>query len=337
MRFAANRDRLVRSCAETGRLNATGHDVLRRVTARHQHTSEALDAYVAEYPDVAARPLHGAVVITGLPRTGTTLLHNLLALDPSFRALRVWEGLSPLPDGDRVARAQRWLDAFYALVPEFRTIHPATATGPEECDVLLQNAFASQHFDDMFDAREYSAWLATAPLTEEYEHYAMQLRVLSSPAGDPWLLKSPGHLGHLDALLTVLPDCSVILCHRDPREAVASWASLIHTLRGAYSDTADAEAVGAEALARATTATARAQQARTSSFVDVDYRRLVAAPVGAVHELYEHLGRPLDPAVAKAIDEWVDAHPAGRHDYDLARFGLTADAVDAAFAPYRLS
>lgn len=85
--------------------------------------------------------------------------------------------------------------AFYNLVPEFRTIHPATPDGPEECDALLQNSFASQHFDDMFDARDYSAWLATAGLDEEYRHYALQLRVLtaSSPTDTTWALKSPSH------------------------------------------------------------------------------------------------------------------------------------------------
>ena len=336
--FRDNLALLVDSCRD---LNATGQLVLEKAAARHLRNLGDLQAYVSAHPEVTERPLDGAVVVTGLPRTGTTLLHNLLALDPAHRVLRFWEALHPAPDGPSPqqlqAQAERWLAGFYRLVPGFRAIHGATPTGPEECDALLQNSFASQHFDDMFDAPEYSAWLAAAPLTEEYAHYALQLKVLTS-AGTRWALKSPSHLGHLDALAGALPGVTVVLCHRHPHEAVASYASLIHTLRRAYSDRVSPAVVGHQALTRTATAMRRALHVRDQlHVVDVDYRELVRDPVATVAGIYRSVGRTLEPEVEAQVAAWAADHPQhqhGRHRYDLAGFGLTGEEVDAAFGPY---
>ena len=347
--FLATLELLVGSCQRTAALNATGRRVLHKAAVRHLRNLWYVHAFLEAHPDVATRPLEAPVVVTGLPRTGTTLLHNLLACDPAHRVLRFWEALHPVPPEaggpsaeELQAQAERWLEAFYRLVPEFRAIHGATATGPEECDALLQNTFASQHFDDMFDAHDYSAWLARATLEEEYRHYSVQLRVLSG-GGAPttWALKSPGHLGHLDALLAALPGCTVVVCHRHPHRAVASYASLVHALRRAYSDAASAEVVGRQALGRAATAVQRALDVRgtapSSAFVDVSYRELVDDPVSVVGAVYERRGRHLDPRTEDRMRRWALENPQhghGPHRYDLARFGLTAADVDGAFAPY---
>jgi hypothetical protein len=343
---------LVESCRRTAALNATGATVLRKAALRRLRNLMALETHVGANPHVESVSLGTPLVVTGLPRTGTTLLHNLLALDPAHRVLRLWEALSPVPPADggpaptpaeQRARAARWLEAFYAMVPEFRAIHGATPDGPEECDALLQNSFASQHFDDMFDARDYSAWLATAPLHGEYAHFARQLRVLaaSTPPGTTWALKSPSHLGHLDALRGALPGVVVVQCHRHPRQAVASYASLIRALRRPYSDGARLEVIGRQALERAATAMTRAMAVRDEAadraFVDVSYPQLAADPVGAARGLYEQLGRSLDPETEAAMRRWVgenSQHKQGVHSYDLAGFGLADEDVDAAFAGY---
>jgi len=353
--FADTLELLVDSCRATGGLNAIGAQVLHKAAVRHLRNLRELQAHVDDHPEIAGRRIDSPVVVTGLPRTGTTLLHNLLALDPVHRVLRFWEALHPIPPSHGgpsaetlQAQAERWLDGFHRLVPTFRAIHRATATGPEECDALLQNSFASQHFDDMFDAERYSAWLATAPLRLEYQHYALQLRVLSPVPGATsttsprtWALKSPSHLGHLDALLDALPGATVVICHRHPRQAVASYASLIQTLRRAYGDAASPAAIGRQALARAATAMQRALDVRDateeSGFVDVPYPVLVHDPVAAMRAVYEGLGRPAGAEVEERVRHWALANPQhqhGPHRYDLGRFGLTDAAVDAAFSPY---
>ncbi len=345
--FTDTLELLVRSSLQTGALNATGMTVLHKAAVRHLRNLRYLEAYVDAHPEVARRPLGAPVVVTGLPRTGTTLLHNLLALDPSHRVLRFWEALHPIPPGAGgpeadalVAQAERWLDGFYRLVPEFQAIHRASPTGPEECDALLQNTFASQHFDDMFDAREYSHWLAHAPLKEEYALYALQLRVLSED-GTTWALKSPSHLGHLDALLEALPGVTVVVCHRSPHQAVASYASLISALRRAYSDDVSADVVGRQALERGTVAMRRAMEVRAApgdaAFVDVSYTELVRDPISVVRDVYQRWGRPLPSGAEEQMRQRARGNPRhehGAHRYDLARFGLTASDVDAAFAGY---
>ena len=345
--FGRTLELLVDSCRRTAALNATGRQVLHKVAVRHLRNLRYLQTFVDAHPEVGARRLEAPVVVTGLPRTGTTLLHNLLACDPDHRVLRFWEALHPVPPGAGgppaealQAQAERWLESFYRLVPEFRAIHGATATGPEECDALLQNTFASQHFDDMFDAREYSEWLAHAPLADEYAHYALQLRALSSD-GTTWALKSPSHLGHLDALMAALPGVTVVVCHRHPHRAVASYASLVHALRRAYSDDVSPEVVGRQAMDRGAVAMRRATEVRSAAgdaaFVDVDYRDLVRDPISVVAGVYEQRGRRLRPEAEERMRQWLVANPQhkhGAHRYDLAGFGLTASEVDAAFAGY---
>ena len=347
--FLRTLELLVDSCRRTAALNATGRQVLHKAAVRHLRNLRYVQDHVEAHPDVVHRPLDRPLVVTGLPRTGTTLLHNLLACDPAYRVLRFWEALHPVPPGAGgppaevlQAQAERWLEGFYRLVPAFRAIHGATPTGPEECDALLQNTFASQHFDDMFDARDYSAWLAGAPLAEEYRHYALQLRVLSGEGPAPaWALKSPSHLGHLDALLAALPGCTVVVCHRDPHQAVASYASLVHTLRRAYSDEVSPAVVGRQALDRAAMAVDRALDVRAAApgdaFVDVAYRQLVDDPIAAVRAIYDRRGQPLTAGAEAGMRRWIAGNPQhrhGAHRYDLARFGLTGDEVEAAFARY---
>ena len=339
---------LLASCREANTLTALGWRVLRNSGISHLRNRLMVQAFLRAHPRVAQEPPRGAIVITGLPRTGTTVLHNLFALDPRNRFLRLWEALRPLPAASiaeraaRIERARSWLQRFYEIVPGFQTIHPLAPEGPEECDALLQNSFVSQHFSDMFDAPEYSDWLLGADLTREYSHYALQLRVLAS--GDreraPWVLKSQLHLGHLDALLQALPDALIVHCHREPLEAVASYASLMSALRRAYTVEVSSRAVGRQALQRCATALSGALAVRESeggpAVVDVSYHEIVRDPVSVVRRIYRRAGRSLSEDGEARMRQWVALNPKdrhGEHRYSPADFGLTRRDVDDAFAP----
>ncbi|CAN5125628.1 sulfotransferase [soil metagenome] len=359
--FTEAAELLVESCVATADLNAVGERVLRSVVVRHLANRLMVNAHVRAHPDVAARSLGSPLVITGLPRTGTTLLHNLLALDANNRVLRFWQALRPVPpdpasgesEADLVAQAAMWLERLYEIVPTFRAIHGATAEGPEECDALLQNEFASQHFDDMFNAVTYSAWLATADLRRQYASYTLQLRVLTEPSTKPvghdtnagagggrWVLKSPSHLGHLDALLAACPEATIVHCHRHPNEAVPSYASLVFSLRRAYSDRASPAVIGAQALERCQTALNRALQVRAgheARFADVAYSRLMGEPIAAVHDLYARQGWTFPDGFEADMARWLSDHPQhehGPHRYRGEGFGLTTVAIAAAMAAY---
>jgi hypothetical protein len=344
--FTSTLELLLGSCRVTGALNAVGETVLHKVVVRHLRNRLYLQAFVSAQPGRARSAVEAPLVITGLPRTGTTLLHNLLALDPAHRVLRFWEALHPVPpDPSRgtseeglVAAAEAWLERLYSLTPRFRAIHGATARGPEECDALLQNSFASQHFDDMFRAESYSAWLNSSPLGDEYAYYARQLAVLTRPedAGRRWVLKSPSHLGYLATLRSVLPGTVVVHCHRDPCQAVASYASLVLAVREPNSDDVSPAEVGRHALRRSAVAMDRALAARDAAggegFVDVAYADLVADPLATVRDLYRRIGAALDDRTTEAMGTWMAENPRhrhGTHRYTLEQFGLTpADVLD---------
>jgi hypothetical protein len=341
---------LLESCRATAALTPAGWALVRKVALRHLRNQLYLQSHLSSGGG-AGPAVTAPVVITGLPRTGTTLLHNVLALDPGNRVLRFWEGLHPIPvdedatRGALVDQAQRWLDRLYALTPEFRRIHFSTADGPEECDALLQNAFASQHFDDMFHAADYSAWLNGAELTAEYGYFAQQLQALSRGAGPPprWVLKSPGHLGYLDTVLRTFPGALIVHCHRDPLEAVASYASLVQAVRAPHTERLSMEVIGRHVLARSANAVDRAmtvREQRDGQFFDVGYRSLVEDPMSVVRRLYDRMGRCLDAEAEATMAVWLQENPQhkhGRHHYELARYGLTAEAIERRLGAYRRS
>lgn len=344
---------LMESCRRTAALNPLGAKVLDKVVVRHLINGLRLADHRQRHPALGATTPTVALVITGLPRTGTTLLHKLVALDPGYRVVRLWEAINPVPPEpagagwqvERLAAAEAWLERYLELVPEMRTIHSLAADGPEECDALLQNVFASQHLDDMFDARDYSQWLYGADLGAEYASHAIQLRVLEGPAGDhagrPWMLKSPSHLAHLGALMATYPGALVVQCHRDPTQAVPSWASLVRAVRRPYTDELVPEVVGDQCLQRSARASERAlavrDQVDEERFFDVAYRSLVEDPVAVVAAIHERMGSRLEAEVEVRMRAWVTDNPQhkhGRHRYDPGRFGLDDTRVQQALAPY---
>lgn len=351
LRFVEPLALLLDSCRSTDALGPQGRQVLRQVVLRHLGTRLAIRARVRARPREGDRPLGCPLVITGLPRTGTTLLHNLLAQDPHHRVLRLWEALWPAPDPDHdhpdrprlQQKAQRWLDGFHDRVPAFRAIHPQAADGPEECDTLLQRAFASQHLEDMFDAPAYAHWRHHGDLSAAYDDHTLQLRLLSSELCDRrWVLKSPGHVSHLGTLRAALPGARVLHCHRDPTEAVPSYASLIRAVREPNTRTLSLREVGDQALERCRWDMERAMAARAAdgdgeAFLDVAYGALTADPIGTVQWIYDWLPARLDGSVVDAMRAWLAAHPRDRHGvhrYEPADFGLPPDRVRATLAGY---
>lgn len=342
---------LLIEAALAGPISDNGRAVLRSVVLRHLRNGLELRSALAADPALVRVRVREPVLITGLPRTGTTVVQSLLALDPRHRFLRLWEALRPAAPGPlddaaeglAIAAAERWLDRFYASAPAMRAIHPLSATGPEECDALLQNAFASQHFDDMFDADGYSRWLYAQDLDFAYEDYALQLRLLSvrGPDHQRWVLKAPSHLAHLGGLLRALPDVRIIHCHRNPVNSVASFASLIAAVRRPNVERLEPRRIGAQALARcqaaATRALAARDRCRPDRFLDVSFDQLVADPVGCLSGIYEWLDGHLDPSLQAPMRDWLASHPrgsGGEHVYDGGAFGLDATSTTAALAPY---
>jgi hypothetical protein len=302
------------------------------------------------YPEHASTPITRPVFITGLPRTGTTALHRLLAADPANQGLELWLTEMPQPRPPRAtwpgnpvfAALQEGFRQHHRDHPEFRGVHDASAEQVEECWRLLRQSMTSVSFECLAYLPTYSRWLRGQDWHAAYRRHRRNLQLIGMPdAHRRWVLKNPSHLFALPALLATYPDALVVQTHRDPRTCIASVCSLNAQASAGWSEVFRAEVVGrtqlelwADGLRRFTADRACRDPAQ---FVDVQYDDFVADPVGTVAAIYARLGSPLRDATraAMAAAQRRDA-PQSRpaHRYDLADFGLTGAAVDERFADY---
>ncbi len=305
------------------------------------------------HPEIRERPLAPLVVIAGLQRTGTTLLQRLLSVDPEVRHLASWEALNPAPsDVDRppadrardlrIRTAKLAERALAYMAPSFFAIHPVEALAPEEDVLLLDLSFLSTVPEATYHVPSFAAWLETQDHRAAYRELATTLAVLEwQHRGSRWVLKTPHHLEHLDALLEVFPTATIVQTHRDPTRVVASFCSMIAHGRGVMSDAVDPVEVGRHWLRKMERMVTRAMEARAHSdperFIDVLYSDLMSDPLSAVRRVYERLGVTLPDETRALMRGWLQDHPQhrhGKHRYQLADFGLDKAQVARAFQSY---
>jgi hypothetical protein len=302
------------------------------------------------HPEILGRKIERPMFLTGLPRSGTSALFNLLAADPAARPLLLWEGIFPDPNWDL---APGELDPRYKAMkamseqtrkknPEFTKAHFADADTPEECVLLHAFGLDGGQLGYELMLEPYASWFAGHDLRPLYRYQADLLRLLDwQRPGERWLLKTPSHLWALDALVETFPDCAIVWNHRDPAACIASISSMIWMIiRDRVAITA--EELGprilahyADSMDRALAVRARLDPAR---FADVDYDALVADNLAAARSIYEHFGLPFEGRARAAMEGHAASHPKdkhGKHEYDLATYGLTREQVDARFASYR--
>ena len=353
MTFLEGLNRLVHSLVTEARLNLLGRIVARESIVSHLANRLRLEQDRRRYPDLAAQQIHRPLVITGLPRSGSTLLHGLLAQDPANRVPQTWEMLapSPPPDGEtyefdpRIAITESHLRWFERLVPEFKKIHPLGARLPEECVVILSHSFLSSQFCSMYVVPSYQRWMRSQSLLPAYRlhrHFLQQLQWHCS--SERWVLKAPAHLSALGELCAVYPDVGVIMTHREPLEVLASEASLHTVLRQTFSDSVDPAAVGRE-MTELTAAEIRAgletrdhDCALPERFLDVRYRDLVKDPIGAVRRVYTHFDIPFTTIAEARMRRYMAETPKdkhGAHVYSLTQFGLNPDQERERYREYR--
>jgi hypothetical protein len=309
----------------------------------------ALAELLSADPPIATEPLAPALVIVGLPRSGTTFLQHLLARDPDHRVLHHWEAPRPAaprsPADDQAAQraTDRSLRLLDYLAPDARVLHPVDTREATECVTLFSNSLASLELATMHQIPSYLRWCLADELRPAYAEYGLQLRVLQSHERRArWLLKSPAHLFWVDRLLEVLPGATVVQIHRDPLEVLGSFCSLSAVLSGISSNEVDPAAIGAEwapawaeGLARMAAARARWPQ---SQFVDVDYAALLADPLTIVQRVYARCGVELTDLTRARMTQFLASHvqhAGGVHRYSLEQFGLDPDREAARFATFR--
>lgn len=303
------------------------------------------------FPEILQVPIRRPLFILGLPRTGTTLLHNLLSQDPASRWLSLWELESPSPPPEpdtrktdpRIKNVEKVVKIYNFLAPQLATAHYVNPNGPEECNTLFEHEFVSTLFELRAHVPSYSEWLTAHDMVAPYVYYRQQLQLLGWRCpGDHWVLKAPAHLLSLDALLNVFPDACIIQTHRDPLKVLPSICSLCAMVRGIYTDNVDLNSVGEHWLNRLANGLEREMQVRESAnsaqFYDVNYSALLRDPIGTVRQIYDYFGYPFSTRMEENLNYWISENPQhkhGVHRYSLEQFGLNPGVVNSRFANYR--
>jgi hypothetical protein len=285
-------------------------------------------------------PIERPIIVTGLPRTGTTFMHRLLVADPRHQGLELWLAEAPQPRPPRSEwesnPAYQQIAAGLARHGHLGGVHEMGPGQVEECWQLLRQSMRSLSFDSLLYVPSYSSWLASQDWTPVYERHRRNLELIGSNDVDQrWVLKNPSHLFALDAIMTVYPDALIVVTHRDPRVAMASSCSLSAKATEGWSTVFTGATIGQTQLdlwARGQAAFSKARPAYDQSqFADVAYDDLVADPLRVVAGLYTRFGLTLTDEARTAMTPLAGSGGDSSHRYSLADYALTESDVLSRF------
>jgi hypothetical protein len=310
-----------------------------------------LRALQKQHPEVLDVEVDVAAEICGLPRTGSTLLHRLLAASPQLTSTASWECSYPLPfpgespaAEERKARAKKKMELFLELSPDFGDIHTVSWDEPEEDIILLDRTFTSQTFDSFYWVPTYGRWLRQADQSKAYAELREWLQVLQwqdpTRAGRRWVLKSPHHLTAVDTVLDAFPGCRIVMTHRSPVSAVPSYASMVATMTAQHSDVVDKPAIGrywSERFVEALSSLVEARARRPERFVDVHFKAMLSEPLQQAQGVLAELGMRPGPDDVRAFEAYLQHNRQqrhGSHTYTPEDFGLSVEQLETDFAFY---
>lgn len=294
------------------------------------------------FPEHSDVPVERPVFVVGLPRTGTTTLHRMLAADPQHQGLEIWLGYEPQPrpaprtwsDNGTYRQVQNGLDHFFAARPGYEGVHTKSAAAVEECWLLTRQSMASAYFGFTHHVPTYVAWLARTDMTQAYRRHRRNLQLIGLRDPRRWVLKYAGHLACLDALIAAYPDALIVRTHRAPASTVmASMCSMVAQLTAGSSTTFRGELMAHSLLDLADTGARRFDADRerypTEQFHDLDFAAFCRDPLGAVEDIYRQLGQSLTDEARAAMTAVVEEDDRIRgHRYRLEDVGLTPELVE---------
>ena len=299
-------------------------------------------------PEIFQRPLKSPIIVLGLPRSGTTFLQRLLAMDPAHRAVPWWELARPLPSPGSNGKSDRRRQVFQKklrrlqkLTPDLDSKHYTRVDTPEECIWLLASTFLSPLFWALAPVYGYLDWYMSQDRLQAYYEYRLLLQVLQ--AADPTrrlVLKSSTHTGAVETLLQTIPGSLLIQTHRNPVETSASLASLFFSLHSRTTERLDVRRMTEAILSFHEHQIARnleARDAHPGSLFDVYYNQLVVDPIGTVRDIYDHYGLAWSEEFAERLNCYLQQNPRGKHGahlYAPENFGQTRDTISKRFAAY---
>ena len=345
-------DRLTDGLVNEARLSAIGVEIAYLDLMRALKNRLGVIAWRKEHPEIAREPVIAPIVIVGQPRTGTTILYDLLAQDPDLRAPLTWEVDAPCPvpqpetyhNDPRIAQTQASIELSEQIIPGFLAFHPMGALVGQECVRITASEFTSMIFSVQYRLPSYYRWLLyEADHAGAYRFHRIFLQHLQSGVSGQWLLKSPAHLWHLDALLTEYPDALIVQTHRDPLNVISSIAALTHHLRRMGTDDSNIAECAAQSYEEVVVGLGREMALRDSRAVpaerviDVLFTDFVNDPLTTITDIYQKLGRELRPDTAQKMRYFLAAHPGdgGGGRYTWSDTGLDAAEVRDRVSAYQ--
>ena len=305
-----------------------------------------------KFPEILDQEIIAPIVIVGLPRTGSTMTHRLLASDPNHTAMLWWEGRYPalLPGekrGDIEARMELGkaeVDAVVAASPEALDIHPWDYKGADEEILLLEHNFLSTVPESFMALPSYSEWIEEQDHTLAYEDLKKFIQYLQwqNPGREKkrWVLKSPHHLGFIDKMISVFPDSKIIQTHRDPIKTVPSFCSMCANLFEPLTTNFDKFFIGkhwSNKLTRALNHCMDISEQYPDNFLDLEFLNMIKDPIDEMKKIYEFIGEPFGEKTEVAMEAWREEnkHEMGAHKYSLEEYDLTESQINDNFAKYQ--
>jgi hypothetical protein len=350
-------EKLLWSLQHEALLNDIGRSVLRQRVVDILATRLRVQSYISRYPEILEEQIEAPLVIVGLPRTGTTMLHRTIAADHRMYAPLWYEVRFPCPALDwdftaagdrRITEAKAEMQAMVDGNPDLLAIHPMDAMGPDEDIMLLEQSFYSFNIQAFANIPSFDQWIESQDHTPGYQYFKVLLQFLqwqkkrSGQQGQRWVLKAPHHLHYMDLVFKVFPDAKVVQSHRDPLETIPSLASLIAGMWVIYSDEADPKEVGrqwAGKFARGMRHTmAVREQLGDERFLDLWFSDTVSQPLQEIRKIYDFLGMELTEEARAEMARWQDFNRRELrppHEYTLAQFGFTEEGLKQQFRAYR--
>jgi hypothetical protein len=345
--------RLIASLESEARLNAIG-----RVIARERilgHTVNRLH-YVNDrkrFPEIAKQEISQPIFIIGLPRTGTTILHDILAQDPANRVPMTWEAMFPSPPPEtasfetdpRIDVCEALFPDIDAQIPGFKAMHPMGARLSQECVTLMGEAMCTPLFHNQFRVPSYQDWVdREADFRHVYDLHRQQLQHLQSRhRRDRWVLKTGAHMWGLEHLLATYPDARIVFTHRDPVDSMTSYASLTSLVRTMGSDEVDRREVARDWTSRLRRVVDHSLEVRDAGdypdaiFYDMQFGDFVADQFVVVAKIYQAFGLPMSEQGEARMRAFVADNPNGKHgshDYSPEEYGVDPATVRREFQGY---
>ncbi len=342
---------LLESLEKEANLSQMGRIIAKGLVVENLITRLQVVDYRKQRPEICDRPIVKPLIVVGLPRTGTTILFELLAQDPSMRYPLTWEISKPMPpvqpatfDNDpRIDEVDKTLALTDQLAPGFKAIHEVGARLPQECISILAPHFVSEQFPCSFRVPSFRTWNLNNDMQPAYQWHQYFLQHMQADyMKDRWLLKSPAHIGCLDALMAQYPDACIVQTHRDPMDVIGSVSSLACTLRSASSDMVDPVRTGQEEAEHFAELLRRGMSQREalnkeSQFFDMQFQDIITDPLSIIRAMYEHFNFDFSQQTADAMQRYLDNRPRekhGKHNYTLEQFGLSKEKHGHLFEQY---